>query len=218
MLHHRRKRQESLAAREAAGESFWSDKFDKAARTKIVLAFQTATENSQPFGEVARFSILRDEGLLYLAASGLSPTDDLLNYLLACPDEMVPTVIEAMSQVCSNQSVMVRTGVWNSPGYFDRTVSVVLREHRISYELIDNQMVEFSSRELHQEVVVPALQLLAGRPDLAQAESAYQAALTQITKGEPSNAITDAGTALQEMLLALGCVGQLSRPAHKVSP
>ncbi len=73
MLHNRRKRQESLAAREAAGESLWSAKFDKASRTKIVLAFQTATENSQLFGEVARISILRDEGLLYLAATGLSP-------------------------------------------------------------------------------------------------------------------------------------------------
>jgi hypothetical protein len=215
VLHSRRKRLQELAAREAAGESFWSDKFDEAARTKILIAFQTATQNCVPFFEAARLAILRDEGMLHLVDGNWQPVQDLLAYLLNCRDDMVPTVIEAMSQACSSRSLIAGTGVYDSVGYFDRTANVVLREHRISYELISNQMVEFSSKELHQEVVVPALQLLAGRKDLSKVESAYQAALGEISEGEASNAITDAGTALQEMLQALGCTGNSLGPLIK---
>ena len=35
MLHSRRKQQAMLAAREAAGESLWTQKFDEQARTRI---------------------------------------------------------------------------------------------------------------------------------------------------------------------------------------
>jgi hypothetical protein len=215
VLHKRRKWQQKLAERETAGESFWSESFDAAARNKILLAFQAATQNVSTFFEVARSAILRDEGMLYLVDSHITPVNDLLNYLLNCPDDMMPTVIESMSLACSNRAVIAHTGVYDSVSYFDETVNVVLREHRISYELIDHQMVEFTSKELHQEVIAPALRLLAGRKDLAGVEEPYQAALAQISKGESSNAITDAGTALQEMLQALGCVGNSLGPLIK---
>jgi hypothetical protein len=215
VLHSRRKQQRELAAREAAGESFWSDKFHEAARTKILIAFQTATQNVNAFFEEARLAILRDEGMLHLVDGDWLPVADLLTYLLRCPDPMVPTVIEAMSLACSNRALIAGTGVYDSVQYFDRTVNVVLREHRISYELINNQMIEFSSKELHQEVIVPVLRLLAGRKDLNRVESAYQAALAEISEGESANAITDAGTALQEMLSVLGCTGTALGPLIK---
>lgn len=215
MLHKRRKWQQSLAEREASGESFWSEKFDEPARNKILMAFQTATQNVNTFFEVARLAILRDEGMLHLVNGNWQPADDLTSYLLMCPNDMMPTVIEAMSLACSNRALIAGTGVYDSVQYFDLTVNVVLREHRISYELIDNQMIEFSSKELHQEVVVPVLRLLAGRKDLNRVESAYQAALAEISKGEAANAITDAGTALQEMLSALGCIGNALGPLIK---
>src|SRR5262249_38063208 len=91
-------------------------------------------------------------------------------------------------------------------------VNVILREHRISYELINDQMVEFSSRTLHQQVISPSLKLLASRPNLEKVESAYKDALEEISKGNAADAITDAGTALQEMLSALGCAGNALGP------
>jgi hypothetical protein len=127
---------------------------------------------------------------------------------------MVPSVIEAMSVVCNDGSISRRTNNWNSPT-FDRMVNNILREHRVSYELANSQMIEFSSREIHEELVTPTLQLLAGRPDGARVESAYQAALSEISKGQPSNAITDAGTALQETLATLGCSGNSLGPLAK---
>lgn len=53
----------------------------------------------------------------------------------------------------------------------------MLTEHRISYELVDGQMMEFKSKELHQDVVVPTLRLLSGRLGWEKVEAAYQNAL-----------------------------------------
>jgi hypothetical protein len=214
-LHFQRKRDAERAAREAAGESFWTTKFDKNVRVRILHSFRDAVgESNSLHYELAHGLLLRRAGLLSLCRQRMTAVDDLLNYLMQCPDDMVPSVVEAMSHVCNDQSIMQRTYNWNS-NVFDSMVNSILREHRISYELVNSEMIEFSSKEIHQEVVAPALQLLAGRRDLAKVESAYQDALKEISKGAPSNAITDAGTALQEMLQALGCTGNSLGPLIK---
>ena len=43
-------------------------------------------------------------------------------------------------------------------------------------------------------------------------ETAYLDALEEITSGKAADAITDAGTSLQEMLIALGCTGNALGP------
>ena len=129
---------------------------------------------------------------------------------MRCDDETVPTVIEAMSLACNDSRLNHSTGNWRRTATFDDKVNVILREHRISYELTKGRMVPFSTKELHEAVVAPSLRLLAGHLNLEKVESAYQAALEEITNGKAANAITDAGTALQEMLAALGCEGTLS--------
>ncbi|HUY50178.1 MAG TPA: hypothetical protein VMV92_31485 [Streptosporangiaceae bacterium] len=150
---------------------------------------------------------MRDEGIFFLAKNHYDPAQDLLTYLMTCPSGMVPTVIEAMSAACNNRYIIPVTYSADYGDVFDLSINNILREHRISYELISHQLVEFSSMELHQEVVAPTLRLLAGRPDLAKVETAYTNALNEISDSNPPDAITDAGTALQEMLTSLGCSG-----------
>lgn len=212
-LHFQRKRAAERAAREAAGESLWTTKFDDPVRVRILHTFKDSVSNYLPY-ELAHGLLLRRAGLLYLVKEGLDPGQDLLNYLLQCSDDMVPSVVEVMSHVCNDTSVQQRTGDYES-GVFDPLVNAILREHRINYELVNSEMIELSSKEMHREVVVPALQLLAGRKDLEKVESAYQEALKEISNGAPSDAITDAGTALQEMLQALGCTGNSLGPLIK---
>jgi hypothetical protein len=166
------------------------------------------------YHEIAHGFLLRARGAMFLVHQDEDPATGLLNYLLRCPDDMVPSVVEAMSVVCNDQSICSRMSNWDSPK-FDGMVGIILREHRISYELVNSEMIEFSSKELHQEILVPALRLLASLPQWANVESAYQAALSEISKGEPSNAITDAGTALQEALTLLGCSGNSLGPLAK---
>jgi hypothetical protein len=88
----------------------------------------------------------------------------------------------------------------------------VLREHRIYFELIEGKMVPLASQELHAEVVAPALRLLSGRSGWDKVEAAYQDALGELAEGKPADAITDAATALQEALVALGCKGNALGP------
>jgi hypothetical protein len=214
LLHSRRKKLTELAAREAAGEALWSEVFDQRARTKVLLALEDAVGASPTHYEIARGLILRDEGILYLVNPKLSDVDDLRNYIMTCDDSMMPTVIEALARVCSDYDMKYATKCFNSD-HFNVRVIVILREHRISYELIDSQMVEFSSRELHQSVVAPTLQLLAGKPQLAKVESAYHDALDEISRGNPADAITDAARALQELLAELGCEGNSLGPLIK---
>jgi hypothetical protein len=91
-------------------------------------------------------------------------------------------------------------------------VETVLAEERISYDFVDGEMVPFESKELHNAVIEPALHLLSGKKEFSGAEKAYLDALHELSKGDASDAITDAGTALQETLTALGCEGNALGP------
>lgn len=216
MLHRRRKRLEEMARQEAAGANFWTDEFDEATRTKILHAFTDAVGDYElpTYASYARGLILRDEGWMRLTNQDTNSTYDFLNFLAVCEDDMVPTVVEAMFEAVAKAAVG-GFGQWEAQRRLSSVIAVILREHRISYDLIDGQMVEFSSREMHEAVMVPALSLLAGRADLDKAESAYRDALDEISKGKAGDAITDAGTALQETLVVLGCSGNALGPLIK---
>lgn len=98
---------------------------------------------------------------------------------------------------------------------FTNGVRVVLREHRIAYDFIEGKMIEMESQELHHEVVIPVLRLLSGRSGWKLVESAYQDALSELARGAADDAITDAGTALQQSLEILGCEGNALGPLIK---
>jgi hypothetical protein len=216
MLYARRKRQEALAEAEAAGESFWSTQFNKQARMKLVHAFRDACPESlqEKYAELARGLILRDEGLPYLTNEDVRYEVDLLNFVMTCHDFIVPTTIEAIAVAFTTPLSRMGGGQSHSGPYrsadrqnFTSTVNTVLREHRISFELIGQEMVPLASQELHTELVAPTLRLLSGRAGWDKVETAYQDALRELADGKPGDAITDAATALQEALVALGCEG-----------
>ncbi|MEO8527537.1 MAG: hypothetical protein ABI435_00500 [Pseudolysinimonas sp.] len=154
--------------------------------------------------------IIEDEGLRYLVAREWGDQLDFDEYLLRCDDEMVPTVIEAFHLALEDAELQFETGV-DDDGEFAKDVNTILREDRISFELLNGEMVPFSSQEMHVAVVEPVLRLLTS-PGWESVEAAYQAALGEIARGEGANAITDAGTALQEALLALGATGNALGP------
>ena len=64
------------------------------------------------------------------------------------------------------------------------------------------------SHEMHSAIVAPTLYLLHSQRRFEPAETAYQKALNELRNRDPGDAITDAGTALQEALTALGCPGK----------
>lgn len=206
MFFSRRKRLQELANREAAGESLWTDVFDGTSRAKLVLLMQSLTADDYPRGGrliLARTHVLHDVGQFFLSDGHADPVTDLIGAVLNGDSDIVATVIEAV----------YLTLVRDTNGYvskdhasFGNRVNEVLREHRISFELVEGQMVEFQSKQLHESVVAPTLRLLSGRQGWEAVEQTYQKALEEIGD-DPADAITDAGTALQEALTLLGCEG-----------
>lgn len=207
MLFGERKRLEKLAKSEAAGKSFWTTKFSAEVRIKLVHLFRDVTGDFPDYFALSRALILRSQGKLRLTNDAIDEASDLLNYLLNGDDDSIPDIIEAMHTACETRQIMARTHRFEAAEDLARAANRILLEHRLSYELVNGQMVELASRELHQAVVSPAVTLLAGRPDLHKVEQAYMKALGEISNHDAADAITDAGTALQEMLNALGCKG-----------
>ena len=210
MLFKRRKQQAELAEKEAGGESFWTPDFLPNTRTRLIRAFSSNLE----YG-VFRFVLDRahgfvcdDEGVNVLR-NQRSAADDLAAYLNDCDSDEFASSIEAMVYALAD-GVSGNYGVYASTGDLRNVmakVNDVLRADRVSWELTDTgQMEPFASRELYVEVVQPALSLLASQVGWEKVEKAYRDALAEIYD-DPGDAITDAGTALQEALVATGLRG-----------
>lgn len=218
MLHSLRRRLKQFAELEAAGQSLWDATFPPKVRTRIWHALQplrpqVGNDRQFPFG-TARDLIRQQEGLAYLAGDGLRASDDFGMYYENCSNDMFPTVIESIVLTLADND-RYKEGLARQ---FVSVVNEILAQERIGWELIDGQMVEIHSKELHEAVVEPVLRLLH-QADFANAERAYQDALQEVAQGNASDAITDAGTALQEALTTLGCegnqLGDLIRSARK---
>jgi hypothetical protein len=96
---------------------------------------------------------------------------------------------------------------------FRQAANDIFDLHDIGYQINGTEVVERESMVMHAEVVAPVLSLLHGDKRLAAVERAYQHALRELKpEGDPADAITDAATALQEMLQALGAKGNALGP------
>ena len=113
--------------------------------------------------------VLRDLGLTFLYRRDLPVHEDYVNALLNGPDDLVPSLIEAGLRALDSR-VFVS---YPRSGFFRDPLVTILREHRISFELVEDEMVPFASRELHSEVVGPVLRLLSGRADWDKVEAVY---------------------------------------------
>lgn len=219
-LHSRRKRLEEYARREAAGENLWDPDFPAPVRVKIRHGARMAATplGRDGFDEVmqrARSRILTDEGWDDLM-NDREPSRDFLKLLSDGSNELIPTAVEALWWALGLRYTTPYGDPVGPPvrPLFDQHVNTAFVEHRVAWELVEGRMVEFESRELHQEVVVPTLQLLAGRNGWNGVEASYQKALKEISE-DPADAITDAASALQETLTLLGCTGNSLGPLAK---
>lgn len=90
----------------------------------------------------------------------------------------------------------------------------------MAYDLVEFKVVEKRSEELHTEVVAPALILLHGRSRFADAERQYRDALDELADGNWADAITDASSAVENVLriilnLSQGTLADLLGHARK---
>ncbi|MFW0790004.1 hypothetical protein [Gordonia sp. CPCC 205333] len=121
------------------------------------------------------------------------------------------SIIEATAEILSRE---VRAGQGSTitgsemGAVFTRKVNKVFQDHNVNLELDESRrFIPIESPVVHSNVVMPAPTLMRGDTRFAGVEKAYEDALTELRRGEGGNAVTDAGTALQEAFEAVGIAG-----------
>ena len=227
MLHSMRRRMRDLEEREAAGESFWTEGFSERVRRRIRHAYDnlgySALDSSGVCFTEARRMILEQEGDEFLCASGVHAYRDFELFLINAPDEMYPTALEALV-IALDTFLRVEPDFYGPPpaagfsGRFKNAVNEVFSQERVAWKMVEHQMVEMKSQELHEALVEPALRLIHD-VRFARVDAAYRKALEELSRGDGADAVTDSGTALQELLTELGCegnqLGDLIKSARK---
>jgi hypothetical protein len=197
MLHSMRQRMKSMAEAESRGVSFWTESFSDSVRVRVRRAYDALeyVDAGTVFAN-ARRMILDQGGADYLVNPELSPQNDFAALFRTGPDEMFPTALEAL---------VVSLAEWDRGmsrswpiGYADKladSVNEIFAQERVAWKLVDSQMVEMKSQELHESVVEPALRLIH-EARFTKVDATYRKALDELSRGDGADAVTDAGTAL----------------------
>ena len=220
-LYAERLRLQAQAAGLQSGDLAWSGDIPEMARRKVNYAWGDAISGISEHGraklaEAIRFRTSRSLGYeIGPEGMGLSFDD-----YLASDDYL--SLIEA-----EHQELKILADAYRSspklPGHnpgervteaavdtFQSELNRIFQAYLVGFHLHDNsRFVPIESHEMHNAVVAPALFLLHSEERFAGAEKAYQDALKELRNNEAGDAITDAGTALQEILGALGCKGNV---------
>lgn len=216
MFFSRRKRAAELAAREAAGESFWTTEFSEAFRVRLLDAFQRAGRDSdvRELLELAQRRLTVDLGRPHLSKGRAgSQLADIDQYISAeCPDHEMPDLIDVLW--AASRAMFYPPSVPYGPGpsiepweEFAAAIRDLLFEERLAYDFVQGRVIERQAEAMHRGVVLPTLTLLAERKGFDGAEKAYRKALEELASGDPADAITDAVRAVQETMDALGWEG-----------
>jgi hypothetical protein len=204
VLHFQRKRQKQFAEREAAGEILWTKVIQPNVAMRIGVGWSEVSNSAtfQHHADAAFRHVLLETGIdVTQMAAGASAGDTYVNALTLA--DFAPSLIEAFI-------LSLRRDDWATTD-FEVVLNTIFAQERVAFEFIGNEIVEFDSKEMHATVVAPTLRLLSGRAGWDKVEDAYQKALKEIGV-DPADAITDAGTALQEALAQLGCKGNALGP------
>jgi hypothetical protein len=174
--------------------------------------------------------VLNDHIKWVLARAWGAPgfADDDIRYLLfKTTDGQVLDIIEAWFPAMKR----VAEAMHSSSGYYYPSGSPTLRvvdqvgtryrerindifeERDVAWALVGERIVPRASAAMHATVVEPVFAFTQGEPRLAAVEKSFQDALRELKPdGDPSDAITDAGRALQEMLVVAGAHGNALGP------
>jgi hypothetical protein len=213
----------------ARGDAHWSGELEAVVRLKLKLAWVDAVAVLRPedreylVGTIRRRTLrslgqaLEPDNMEAVVArgGGYRHSSEQLLSLIEAEHEALRAFADSRADPWSGPAL--RSGAGGGFGFTETTVDVdafradvnrILEAHLVTFHLHANsRLVPITSHEMHDAVVAPTLYLLRNQPKFADAEAAYQKALKELRNHDPGDAITDAATALQEVLTALGCTG-----------
>lgn len=191
MLPSQRRRLEENARLDAEGTP-WQTEVTKPARIRIAASWDYLMREQLLSPNQLAQVLQRDAG--WQSSQGVLYPDGLIQ---CANNELVLDMIAVAAHVITGQE---------TKKVYEEFVNHILNEERIGHKFVDGELIAFQNDELMQEAVEPALKLLIGKR-YTGAQKSYREALEQISHEKAGNAITYAGTALQETLEALGCKG-----------
>jgi hypothetical protein len=207
-LYAERLRRKAQAAAVADGTSVWQEKVDHLARVKLASLWDESVENLSRYEGA---EVLQQIGRRSVKSIGIELSPQVMTSAKAA-DELLLSLLEAEHEALTTLARATSSGGYRpgaGPEAFRVAVNQVLQAHLVELQLHQNsRLVPVRSQEMHDSVVEPTLYLLHSQRRFAGAEKAYQDALKELRNRAPDDAITDAGTALQEALTALGCEGK----------
>lgn len=201
MVYMERKRLAALQAAEAAGEDIWTEELSEAVRTKI-LALWGDLPNRYFYEQSIQLKVER----MMLVEAAIRDCGPIESVLSDGSVDMVLSYLDAIAIGLHELRGMRFVGQ-RPHNEWCAGIARIFEAHRIKFKFIDGQVIPLGSEIMHAKVVEPTLALLHGRPEFARAGKAFRDALEELAGGKPDDAITDAGTALQEALTAVGCMG-----------
>jgi hypothetical protein len=205
MLFHEREQQREFEEKEREGQPIWTSEIASVIRNKIIYLLKDIGLSAMSLEETyARTQRILERRTGFILGNGLFPVDDVVTFLVKIDEKYFLSGLEAIYISLNEKSNSLA-------GIFEIGVTQIFSQERISYDMISGQIVSFSSRELHAEIVEPVLRLLGGLSGWEEVETTYQKALREIGV-DPGDAITDATTALQVTLTKLGCNGNSLGP------
>lgn len=201
MVYLERKRLAERDAAEAAGADLWTDVLDRTVRTKVYAALMDIAVARVHSTEI-EIAVQR----MHRVEAGISDPPAIAVALFDRDTDLTISYIEAIGVAIEALAGKI---YWSpqAGANWCAAVARIFEAHRIKFKFIDGQVVPLGSEIMHADVIEPALVLLHGRSEFAKSEKAFRDALEELTGGKPDDAITDAGTALQEALTAVGCKG-----------
>ncbi|BBX23423.1 hypothetical protein MTER_28340 [Mycolicibacter terrae] len=224
-LYAERLRREAQAAALATGATQWTEELDTAVRVKLFAAWQDAIVSLNQDERDEIHSWIKRRTLRSLADD---PSPQHMRPGTVCPNDHLLSLIEAEHEILQKFAEILKdTGAvpypehrlapaLDAPERFRADVNRIFEAHVVAFHLHQNsRLIEIDSQEMHNAVVEPTLYLLHSQPRFAGAETAYQKALKELRNRDAGDAITDAATALQDVLLALGCTGNALGPLLK---
>lgn len=218
-LYAERLRRKAQAAALASGEAQWSEQLDQAVRVKLSLAWRDAM-NGLPANYVEQYEYAIRARTLRSIAMTLNP--DAMTRAGVSNEELLSLVeaeheiLQAMADGLGTGSISIAETMVRAPDGFRQDVNRIFEAHAVGLHLHHNsRLVPIGSHEMHDAVVAPTLYLLHSQPRFSGAETAYQNALKELRNRDPADGITDAATALEDVLLALSCTGNALGPLVK---
>jgi hypothetical protein len=202
-LYTRRKAARLEAEARARGEDvdYLTDEAPEAFRHQLIFALGDL--GGKDALRAVHGHLMRARGRPRLSRAGGSvPEEDLVNFVGECSTEDLMDMIDAAIQTRLGLAEYGGGG-WREVHEFVERIREHLEDHKLAFDVVDQQVVDKTSEELHREVVVPTLTLLHSRPRFADVERQYRDALDELAKRHWGDAITDANAAAEETLRIL---------------